>query len=365
MRKWKILSAFCLLFLMNSGSFYQAFGSYGPPSSTNGENASTVKPEPAAPANGNRKQLPSVTPAPSPKKKMPSELSWATVMEPAPNKDVVTNPILFKQIAESGLPWKVKDNKTKIIMLLVPAGTFKMGMSRNDPEAESFERPSHEVKLTKPFYLSETEVTQEQWQTLKTVNPSLHKCEDKRSSAISEALAKGYTRKEAEKMVEETPLVSCLLPVEQVSWDQCKSFCDIGGFSLPTEAQWEYACRAGGEGPRYSNNTDEIAWLKSSTSQSAETHEVKTKTPNALGFYDMIGNVWEWCSDIYGIYPDDISDQTQTDPKGPVVASTDSFHVIRGGAWGSEPKFGRSSARAKQQDTPKLGNIGFRVAKVP
>lgn len=62
------------------------------------------------------------------------------------------------------------------------------------------------------------------------VNPSLHKCEDKRSSAISEALARGYTRKDAEKMVEETPLVSCLLPVEQVSWDQCKSFCDIGGF---------------------------------------------------------------------------------------------------------------------------------------
>ena len=364
MRKWKILSTFCLLFLMHSGLFYQAFG--GPPSSTNGENAGKVKPEPAAPANGNRKQPPSVTPAQSPKKKMPSELSWATVVELSPNKDVVTNPNLFKQIAESGLPWKVMDNKTKIIMLLVPAGTFKMGKSIEDPEAEIFELPSHEVKLTKPFYLSETEVTQEQWQTLKAVNPSLHKCEDKRSSAISEALAKGYTRKDAEKMMEETPLVSCLLPVEQVSWDQCKSFCDIGGFSLPTEAQWEYACRAGDVGPRYGNgNLDEIAWLKSSTSQLAETHEVKTKTPNALGFYDMIGNVWEWCSDIYGIYPDDILDQTQTDPTGPVVASTDSFHVIRGGAWGSEPKFGRSSARAKQQDTPKLGNIGFRVAKVP
>lgn len=72
-------------------------------------------------------------------------------MEPAPNKDVVTNRNLFKQIAESGLPWKVKDNKTKIIMLLVPAGTFKMGKSIDDPEAESFELPSHEVKLTKPF----------------------------------------------------------------------------------------------------------------------------------------------------------------------------------------------------------------------
>ncbi len=364
MLKLKPLSAFCLLFLMNSVSFYQASGFYGPPSSTNGENASTIKQEPATPANGNRKQPSSVTPAPGSKNKMPVDLSWGTVAKQTPDPNEVTNPELLKQIVESGLPWKVKDNKTKITMLLVPAGTFKMGMSIDDPEAEKVEQPSHEVKLTKHFYLSETEVTQEQWQTLMTVNPSLHKCEDKRGSAIRELLARGHTRKEAEKKLQETPLVSCLLPVDQVSWDQCKSFCDIGGFSLPTEAQWEYACRAGDKDPRY-GELDEIAWIKSSTSTLAETHEVKSKTPNALGFYDMIGNVWEWCSDIYGVYPDDIQNQTQTDPIGPVVASPDSFHVIRGGAWGSDSKFGRSSARAKQQDTPKRGNIGFRVAKVP
>lgn len=358
----KILSMFVLLFLISAGSFSQTFGSDGPPGSTDGANANTAKPETEASSNGNRKQVASVTPAQSTKEKRTSVLTWADVLMESPDKNVVTNPGLFKKITESGMPWKVADKKTKIVMLLVPAGTFKMGKSSGDQEAEDTELPSHEVKLTKPFYLSETEVTQQQWAPW-FANPSLHNYKDKLNEALRAELANGLTRKEAEAKLSVLSQDFVLLPVEQVSWDQCKTFCEKGGFSLPTEAQWEYACRAGTTIPRY-GELDEIAWVTSTSQISIETHAVKTKAPNALGFYDMIGNVWEWCSDSYEPYHDETG-ETQTDPKGLVVASTDSFHVIRGGSWGSDLKFSRSSARAKQQGTPKCGNVGFRVVKEP
>ncbi len=126
-------------------------------------------------------------------------------------------------------------------------------------------------------------------------------------------------------------------------------------WTLPTEAQWEYACRGGTVGD-YAGDLDVMAWY--SNNSGSKSHSVGTKAANAWGLNDMHGNVWEWCADCYGDYPKG----AVTDPTGP---STGSFRVSRGGSWNRDGPYCRSASR--DRDTPDFRNfyIGFRVAAVP
>ena len=325
-------------------------------------------------------------------------LAWAEVLEQNPDPRVVTDADFLKGITETKLPWRVKDKASGIVMLLVPPGKFVMGMSPGDSEAESDERPAHEVTITKPFYLGRTEVTQEQWVKVMGNNPSRNQMSgdlliqklqvefmnngftkdearvramavtERRFEAIRKARTTlyelaGVTKRQAQVCVGSAPvnrLLSASYPVECVPWDDCQKFCAKTALQLPTEAQWEYACRSGVRQPQY-GELDHIAWWEGNSG--ATPHEVAQKLPNALGFYDMLGNVNEWvndyCSDeYYNSCEDGISD--------PVGFTIGEGRVLRGGAFYLSAAHVRSSERFCQ-DFPQQGGIfdGFRVARVP
>jgi len=188
-------------------------------------------------------------------------------------------------------------NDVKLGMVLIPAGSFTMG--------DDNEKPAHKVTITKPFYLGKYEVTQEQWEAVMGNNPSKFKGPKN--------------------------------PVEQVSWDDCQQFLvklntkasgQGGKFVLPTEAQWEYACRAGSTSKFCFGDEEkqlgEYAWYNENSG--GKTHPVGEKKPNNFGLYDMHGNVWEWCQDWYVKYDADAVD----DPSGPAMGAN---RVHRGGCW--------------------------------
>ena len=204
-------------------------------------------------------------------------------------------------------------------MVLIPEGTFLMGstpiedpFSNKKPRGARDEFPQHQVTLTKPFYMGKYEVTQEQWIEIMGKNPSDYKGKK--------------------------------VPVTCVSWNDCQEFIKKlngitkGKYRLPTEAEWEYACRAWTKTvysfgdvitPQDANYLD---------SNVGKPIEVGKYNPNAFGLYDMHGNVWEWCEDWYGEYPGGAI----TDPKGPAAGS---WRVLRGGAFCNIASDARSSVR--------------------
>ncbi len=205
-------------------------------------------------------------------------------------------------------------NGVTFTMIAVEGGTFQMGAtSEQGGDADSDEKPVHSVTLS-DYYIGETEVTQELWEAVMGSNPSDFKGSQN--------------------------------PVEKVSWHDCKEFITklnrLTGrnFRLPTEAEWEYAARGGNKSKGYkysgSNTIGNVAWYWDNSSYT--THNVKTKSPNELGIYDMNGNVEEWCEDWYGNY----SSGSQTNPTGP---SSDSYRVYRGGCWGNYARNCRVSSR--------------------
>ena len=290
-----------------------------------------------------------------------TELAWADVVEQSPNLKVVTDADFLARIAATGLPWRVKDKGTGIEMLLVPPGKFIMGMSPGDTEASDNEKPAHEVTLTKPFYLGRTEVTQPQWVKVAGNNPSNFHSGRDRDSMIAKLMNEGLTKSEAEAKAAEESNDKDALPVEDVSRNICQQFFFAKtSLRLPTEAEWEYACRAGVRKPTY-GDLDDIAWFDKNSS--GTTHIVGKKLPNALGFYDMIGNVFEWCSDIYGAKYYKSCQDGVLDP----IATEGSAFVLRGGYWDTGSSFCRSSARCVYVVTADYRNsgIGFRVARTP
>ena len=288
-----------------------------------------------------------------------TELVWADVLEQSPNPKVVTNADLLARIAATGLPWRVKDKGTGIELLLVPPGKFVMGMSPGDTQAVDYEKPAHEVTLTKPFYLGRTEVTQAQWVKVAGNNPSHFHSVSDRDSMIEKLMNEGLTKSEAEAKAAKESTDQNPLPVENVSWNNCQQFCAKTNLRLPTEAEWEYACRAGVRKPTY-GDLDDIAWFGKNSS--VTTHIVGKKLPNALGFYDMLGNVFEWCSDIYGKGYYKSCEDGVVDPKG---ASEGSNRVLRGGYWVSYSNNCRSSSRLNIAPDNRFIYLGFRVARTP
>ena len=286
-------------------------------------------------------------------------LVWADVLEQSPNPTVVTDADFLARIAATGLPWRVKDKSSGIEMLLVPPGKFVMGMSPGDTQAENNEKPAHDVTLTQPFYLGRTEVTQSQWVKVSGNNPSyFHSLKD-RDSMIKKLMNDGLTKSEAEAKAAKESADIGSFPVESVSWNDCQQFCAKTNLRLPTEAEWEYSCRAGVRKPTY-GNLDDIAWIDKNSS--GMTHPVGKKLPNALGFYDMLGNVFEWCSDIYGKGYYKSCEDGVVDPKG---ASEGSARVLRGGYWGIPSYNCRSSSRSYDGPDDRDHGLGFRVARTP
>jgi formylglycine-generating enzyme required for sulfatase activity len=208
----------------------------------------------------------------------------------------------------------------------IPAGTFKMGS--NSLEAYLDEGPLHTVRISNWFRMGKTEVTQGLWQAVMGSNPSYFKNGDN-------------------------------YPVEQVSWDNCQAFLQklnqlLGEnvFRLPTEAEWEYACRAGTTGDRY-GDLDAVSWYNGNSGGS--THLVGQKQANAFGLKDTLGNVMEWCQDWYGPYVAGY----QVNPTGPISGV---FRVYRGGSWGRDARLVRCANRSNATTDYFHSSLGFRLA---
>jgi len=310
---------------------------------------------------------------PAEPQRVPLEV-WAEVIEAEVDPAVVTDPALRDAIKATGLPWRVRDKGTNIEMLLIPPGEFVMGKSRGDDAAYENELPAHDVKLTKAFYLGRCEVTQQQYARVTKLTPSHFSHPAKPTVPTLEALmADGATKSQAEREVSEAKekLNAWLAmqqqpasdakgkewPVEQVSWADCAAFCKKAGFRLPTEAEWEYACRAGTRTPRY-GELGEIAWWEQNSN--GETHAVGTKQANALGLHDMIGNVWEWVNDWFG--DNYYSTSPSVNPQGP---SSGTYRVLRGGYWVNISNVCRASNRGVDDPDYSGINVGFRVARTP
>jgi len=220
-------------------------------------------------------------------------------------------------------------------LVLIPAGSFMMGSPDSDPDAKDDEKPRHQVTITKPFYLGKHEVTEQQWHAVMGGNPSV--------------------------------LTEPKRPVSSVSWDECQGFIaklnerlgkNGARFSLPTEAQWEYACRAVSTTRCYFGDDpgefEEYAWGSSNSGSTA--HPVGQKKPNAWGLFDMHGNVWEWCADWYG--PNYYERSPENDPTGPQSGLP---RVLRGGSW-CDGTF-RSASRNPYPPGDGGISLGFRVAR--
>jgi len=278
------------------------------------------------------------------------QLPWATVLEFAPNPAVVTNPALRQAITATGFPWRVRDNGTQIEMLLVPPGTFNMGCAAADPTLCDFtELPVHAVTLTNAFYIGRYEVTQAQWTAVMGSNPSFFQ------AASAQVPAAQVPNR----------------PVDQISWNTAQAFLAATGLRLPTEAEWEYAYRAGTTTayhsmPGFPNGTSSvaplgnIAWWSTPAGGNSEgqTRPVGQKAANGFGLHDMSGNILEWVGDWYavGYY----ASSPPTDPTG---SATGALRVSRGGSWNGISNVQRSSFRALQAPSAVSAVLGVRVAR--
>ena len=240
---------------------------------------------------------------------------------------------------------KTITNSVGMKLVLIPKGTFTMGSPIEEEGADNDEE-QHQVTIGKDYYLGVTEVTQGQYEKVMGTNPS-------------------YFQKRVIRKSD-----SSMYPVEQVSWEDAVEFCkklsDLPEekkagrvYRLPTEAEWEYACRAGSKAAysfgENSKTLGDYSWFGDNSG--SQTHPVGEKKPNAWGLYDMHGNVWEWCSDWYDEYPKG----AVSDPSGP---SEGSSRVLRGGSWFSGAASCRSAFRSGDDPSFRLsdGHYGFRVA---
>ncbi len=232
---------------------------------------------------------------------------------------------------------KTYTNSIGMEFVKIKPGCFMMGRDANFEDGANDELPRHKVCITKTFYLGKTEVTQAQWVAVMGSNPSKFKGRNN--------------------------------PVEMVSWEDVQRFIRLlnrkeGGnhYRLPTEAEWEYACRAGTTTAYFFGDDagmmPQYAWYWDNSGE--RTHPVGLKRPNPWGLYDMHGNVWEWCRDWYD--QNYYSNSPSTDPTGP---STGRFRVARGGGWVSFAGYLRSAIRYSDSPGVRGDGLGFRLLREP
>ena len=271
-------------------------------------------------------------------------------------------------VAQSNKTFTVEGFSFK--MIYVEGGTFTMGCTSEQTGCENDEKPAHEVTVSN-FYIGETEVTQLLWHLVMGTEPSAFG---------------GWTDEFG---------VGSMNPAYRVSWDDCQQFCEKLNqmcrkqlpagyhFALPTEAQWEYAARGGNKSKGFlysgSNNLDDVAWYWQNSGDNTlsgadsdwnwdkiqenhgKTHPVKRKAPNELGLYDMSGNVWEWCADIYDAQYYEFT--TDNDPLwNPSFGGTN--RVNRGGSWINYASRSRVSDRETDSAETRDGNLGLRLVLV-
>ena len=258
---------------------------------------------------------------------------WATLLDIDPD-GWVSNPAMRDAIRAAGFAWRVRDIASGIEMVLIPPGTFNMGCSPSSTQpCLPQELPVHQVTLTNAFYIGRYEVTQEEFRRISSFNPSYFI-----------GLPGSNSR-----------------PVEQVYWGAIRYFLETTGLRLPSEAEWEFACRAG-TASAYHNGTsndwyvEPIAWFD--CYGGCQTQPVGMKQANGFGLYDMSGNVWEIVSDRFGEYPA----EPQVNPSVPPNGTN---RVIRGGGFGDRVGLCRSSMRSLIDEGLPASHVGFRVARNP
>ena len=234
---------------------------------------------------------------------------------------------------------KMPDTTINIIgmeLVLIPSGSFRMGGDKKLEQAEDHETPRHFVKISKAFFMGKYEVTQAQWSEMMNNNPSEFK-DDKR-------------------------------PVERVSWNDVQVFIqklntkeETNKYRLPTEAEWEYASRAGSESSygfaSNANILSQYAWYRKNSAD--ETHPVGQLKPNAWRLHDMHGNVHEWCQDWF-----DRKYYSQSSSNAPLGSSSGLAKVLRGGDWGSEDWYCRCASRSLSSPNRRSNRLGFRLIRM-
>ncbi len=274
--------------------------------------------------------------------------------------------VTLLELAKASAPEVITTRTAGIKLKLIPGGEFMMGSPDADQDSDEDEKPQHRIEISRPFYLGVTEVTQEEYEAVMGANPSWFSSR----GGGKDLVARQSTGRH---------------PVEQVSWLDAVAFCnklsglegrrpfyrmngkDVlvidwngDGYRLPTEAEWEYACRAwtktryifGDEDAR----ANEFGWFGSNAG--GRTHPAGEKHPNGFGLFDMHGNVWEWCGDWCG--EEYYANAPVENPRGPGEASS---RVIRGGGWVLEPRNARSANRGRGQPGYRNVSLGFRLAR--
>ena len=240
-------------------------------------------------------------------------------------------------------------NSVGMEMVRIRAGSFEMGPPSSELNRGKAER-RHRVRLKRDYLLSSTEVTQGQWQAVMGEKPSRFKGEDLPVESVSWIEAVEFCNKLSER---ERLTPAYRISGKRVDWDRSSS-----GYRLPTESEWEYGCRAGSSTRFWSGDSDSglgrAGWYSSNSG--GRPHPVGGMAANPLGLFDVHGNVWEWCWDIYSRYPSG----SATDPSGP---SKGAYRVERGGSWSSRAQFCRSASRARSDPGLRYDNLGLRPAR--
>jgi formylglycine-generating enzyme required for sulfatase activity len=300
-----------------------------------------------------------------------------------------------------GKAWSVPlDDQATLDVQWIPAGSFMMGSATSDSPAKPDEMPQTRVTLTKGFWLGRTTVTIGQWKSMTGLGVRTQLVRMLHDDTLYDFDGKQETARDYMHFSRDADPAQYLarefdgLPVCFVSWNDAMQFCKdltererAAGrlpagyeYNLPTEAQWEYACRAGTTNATYAGPMvvengkapvlDDLAWYSGNSTNgytgkgfkvgggTGGPHPVAQKQPNAWGLYDMTGNIWQWCRDWYGKYPGG----DLIDPTGP---ATGADRVNRGGSFGSGPRDERSANRAKNPPAEGSAYRGFRIALCP
>jgi len=248
--------------------------------------------------------------------------------------------------------------KDRLKYVWIPPGTFMMGCSPGDNECYDEEKPSHQVRISKGFWMGQTPVTVAAYKRFAAIGVSMPP-----ETGFGQGLSHGWGNEQ--------------MPIIDVTWEEAQAYCGWVGGRLPTEAEWEYAARGGSEEARY-RPLEEVAWYADNSGRerldSARIlreeqdkwldrlkengngkHDVGGKRANGFGLFDVLGNVWEWVNDWY----DEKYYQTSptVDPPGP---SNGQVRVLRGGSWGDPPRQVRVSIRNRDDPEVMANTFGFR-----